>query len=111
MCIRDRNKGCLTGVKHRIYTGDQRPIKKKPYRLPEALKPTVQEQIDEMLRKNIISPSDSPYNFPVAVVPKKVGSDGILKHRFCVDYRALNAVMKGDAYPLPNIKETLRLFR
>ena len=66
----------------------------------------IQSHITEMLEKDVIKPSNSPWSSPVAIVPKK-SPDGIPKYRFCVDYRALNSITKGDAYPLANIVETL----
>ncbi|KAI0999988.1 hypothetical protein K3495_g8210 [Podosphaera aphanis] len=47
--------------------------------------------------------SSSPGGIPVLFV-KKPGR-GL---RFCVDYRALNAITEKDRYPLPLIRETLR---
>ena len=35
---RDNKLACTSRVKHRIDTGDARPIKKNPYRLPHNLK-------------------------------------------------------------------------
>jgi hypothetical protein len=47
-------------VKHEINTGDAQPIKKTPYRIPHALKPVVEEHIEDMLKKGIVEPSISP---------------------------------------------------
>ena len=58
--------------------------------------------LDEMLQKDIIQPSASPWASPVVLVQKK---DGTI--RFCIDYRKLNAVTRKDAYPLSRIDETL----
>jgi hypothetical protein len=93
-------------VEHGIDTGDARPIKRNPYRTPHALKSVVDEHIDDMLRKKIIEPSKSPWSSSIVLVHKK-SKDGSVKYRFCVDYRALNAVTKPDAYPIPNIVDTL----
>ena len=49
-----------------------------------------------MLKKNVISPSKSPWVSSIVLVKKKDGTS-----RFCVDYRQVNAVTRKDAYPLP----------
>ena len=93
--------GCTSQVEHSIDTGEARPIKKNPYRTPHALKSVVDDYIDDMLKRDIIEPSIS-----IVLVQKK-SKDRIVKYRFCVDYRNLNAVTKPDAYPIPNIVDTL----
>jgi hypothetical protein len=98
--------GCTSQVKHAIETGDARPVKINPYRIPHSMKPVVEEHIDDMLKKGIIEPSMSPWSSSIVLVPKKT-KDGTTKYRFCVDYRALNAVTKPDTYPIPNIEDTL----
>eukprot|EP00731_Ephydatia_muelleri_P031170 Em0022g684a len=55
-----------------------------------------------MLRDDVIQPSSSPWASPIVLATKKDGSP-----RFCVDYRKLNEVTQKDAYPLPQIDETL----
>ena len=57
----------------------------------------------ELLDKGFIRVSQSPAGAPVLFARKPGG--GL---RFCVDYRALNAVTVKDRYPLPLIRETLR---
>lgn len=60
-----------------------------------------------MLKNDIIKPSKSPWNFPIIVVPKKLDNTAIPKFRICIDYRKLNEVIVGVAYPLPNINTIL----
>jgi len=59
-----------------------------------------------MLKRQIIEPSTSPWSSSIVLVQKK-SKDGSIKYRFFIDYRALNAVTKPDAYPIPNIVDTL----
>jgi len=98
--------GCTSQVEHSIETGDAKPIKRSPYRIPHTLKSVVDEHIDDMLQREIIEPSMSPWSSSIVLVQKK-SRDNSVKYRFCIDYRALNAVTKPDAYPIPNIVDTL----
>ena len=97
---------CTSQVEHGIETGDAGPIKRNPYWIPHALKPVVDEHIDDMLKRKIIEPSISPWSSSIVLVQKK-SRDRSIRYRFCIDYRALNAVTKPDVYPSPNIVDTL----
>jgi hypothetical protein len=73
------------------------------------MKPVVEEHIDDVLKRGIIEPSMSPWSSSIVLVPKNT-KDGSTKYGCCVDYRALNAVTKPDAYPIPNIVDTFDSF-
>jgi len=63
----------------------------------------LRDYLQDNLTKGFIRASQSPASSPVLFVKK---SDGGL--RFCVDYRALNALTVKNRYPLPLISETLQ---
>jgi len=63
--------------------------------------------MEELESPNIIQPSESPWNAPLIVVPKKPDAQGNPKYRVCVDFRLLNELTIGDAYPIPRIDEIL----
>jgi len=64
----------------------------------------MQTQVQDMLDKGVIRPSNSPWSASAILVPKK-SADGTAKYRFCVDFRALNSVTKFDTYPIPVFEE------
>jgi len=72
-------------VEYSIETGDARSIKRTPYRTSYALKPVVEEHIDDMLKRNIIEPNMSPWSSSILLVQKK-SKNGSIKYTFCIDY-------------------------
>lgn len=91
-----------TGVEHHIATGSTPPIFQRRYRNSFAENQIIKAEVDKMLEDGVIEPGHGAWGFPVVLVKKRNG-----EVRFCVDYRALNAVTKKDVYPLPRIDETI----
>ena len=83
-------------VEHKINTGNARPIKQPPRRLPMHKRAEADKHVEQMLKDGIIEPSSSAWVSPIVLVRKKDGST-----RFCVDYRKLNDATIKDSYPLP----------
>ena len=50
----------------------------------------IRKEVTDLLENKDIFPSDSPYNSPVWVVPKKADPQGNKRWRMVIDYRALN---------------------
>ncbi|XP_037295216.1 uncharacterized protein LOC119189485 [Manduca sexta] len=93
-------------AEHHIDTGSHAPIAVPPYRLTPAKRTAMEAEINKMLSDGIIEECESAWAAPALLVPKKDGT-----YRFCVDYRRLNAVTKGDTYPLPVIEDLLHATR
>ncbi|GBG88300.1 hypothetical protein CBR_g46867 [Chara braunii] len=62
----------------------------------------LRRQIDDMIDRGWIRPSESEFGAPVLFVPKKGG-----KLRMCIDCRGLNRITRKNAYPLPRIDDLL----
>jgi len=85
-------------IKHRIDTGNNHPHYKRLRRQPTSQLPVIDEQVEDMLRHDIIEPAASPWCSNVVMVCKK---DGTM--RFCIDYRKVNDLIIKDKFPLPKI--------
>ena len=94
--------GYCDALPFQIDTGGASPIAQRPYRVPVAKQDEVNKQLGKMEEEGVIRTSKSPWASPLVVVKKKDGS-----LRLCVDYRKLNHVTRGDAFPLPSIDELL----
>ena len=62
----------------------------------------LKKQIEELMKKQFIRPSTSPWGAPVLLVKKKDGSS-----RLCVDYKQLKKMTINNKYPLPRIDELM----
>lgn len=89
-------------LQHSIDTGNSKPIYQKQYPYSPAIKKQIEEELDEMLRKDVVEPSYSPWCSPIVMVPKSSGSK-----RLCLDSRQLNKVTKRDTYPLPRVSAVI----
>ncbi|XP_052724130.1 uncharacterized protein LOC128193964 [Vigna angularis] len=78
------------------------PVSIAPYRMAPAELAELKKQIEELLEKQFIRPSASPWGAPVLLVKKKDGSS-----RLCIDYRQLNKLTIKNKYPLPRIDDLM----
>ena len=96
------NRAALgTMVEHEI---ELEPGKAPPVRGLYRMSPTELKELktllNELLDKDFICPSASPFAAPVLFVSKKDGS-----RRLCTDFRALNQITVKNRYPLPRIED------
>ena len=95
-------RGATSLVSMGIETGHAQPIAQPRRRAPFAARKEIARQLKEMQEAGVIQPSFSPWASPVVLVAKQDGS-----LRFCIDFRALNAVTVADRFPLPRIDDLL----
>ena len=96
------NIGRTSLIQHKINTGEAKPIKQRPRPVPIHHREALDKAMRELIEKDLIEPSSSPWCAPIVLVKKKDGS-----LRTCVDYRLLNAVSKKDSYPAPSAQSSL----
>ncbi|GFT84596.1 retrovirus-related Pol polyprotein from transposon opus [Trichonephila clavipes] len=94
-------------LKHQtLFTSDVKIAKVGTHRIrlkPNiSLKIKVDEQIEELLRLDLIEESDAKIAYPIVCVNQK---DGTL--RLCVDFRALNSESVSDDFPMEDAVELI----
>ena len=79
-----------------------RILRKAPYPLSNKARQDIRETCEELLRRGLIRPSNSPVAAPALMVYK---GD---KKRMVQDYRAINEYIKAPANPLPHLFSSLQ---
>ena len=59
----DDDIGRTNLVEHEIQTGSAKPIKLNPYRIPLAKRAAAEKEIQDLAKKGIIEPSNSPWRW------------------------------------------------
>ena len=94
--------GKFNTIQHGIDTGTNRPVKQRIRRTPLGFAGEEEAQLKKMLSAGVIRPSVSEWASAPVLIRKRCGSV-----RWCVDYRALNALTIKDVFPLPLVDECL----
>lgn len=92
--------GSIQKLQMHTRLNDTTPVQKNYVAVPQPLYPEVKAYIEDLLNRNFIRKSMSPYSSSVVCVRKKDNS-------LCVDYRELNCKPQVDCHPIPRIQETL----
>jgi len=106
--------GCIKSIEVSVQLTTCNPIYVRQYPLPACDMEEVEKQVSSFLKHRIISPTASPYNSPLLVVPKKdVLADGTLvqQKRMCIDVRRINLVTPELKFPSIRIDEALSMLR
>ena len=78
------------------------PIRQHPYRMSGERLKALEAEVSYLLENGMIQPGSGAWCSPCLMVKKADGG-----WRMCTDYRRVNAVTKGDSYPLPRIEDCI----
>ena len=78
------------------------PTCRAPYCQNQIEQKEIKNQVEELLNRDLIRPSSSPFGAPVLLVKKKNGT-----YRMCIDYRALNKITIRNRFPIPRVDDLL----
>ena len=82
------------------------PIRQAPYRVGYHQSKEIEKHVQELLDKNLIEKTVSPWSAPVLLISKKDGTS-----RFVQDYRKLNQATYIPSQPLPRTDDCLEALR
>ena len=100
--IDEMDLGRTDMIEHAIDTGSARPTRQTLRRVPLSHQKLIDDQVELMLKQDLIKPANSEWASNVVLVRKKDDS-----WRFCIDYRSVNTKTIKDAHPLPRISDCI----
>jgi transposase InsO family protein len=101
---RDKNDlGLANHYKHSIALKTNEPLYIKQFKIPDTHRKMLEQQVKEWLKLGIIQRSNSKYNSPVFIVPKKEPG----QFRFVQDFRKLNQNSLDDKYCMKDVNECI----
>lgn len=98
----DSDIGVVPDLQMDILLTDQTPVQSCYNSIPKALYQEVKDYLQDMIGKEWIKRSRSPYSSPIVCVRKKDGS-----LRLCIDYRKLNLKTIPNRQPIPRVNDAL----
>lgn len=104
---RESRRGETVLVEHDIIVDTPYPIRQAPRRHSPEAQRIIDEQVQAMLKDNVIVPSSSCHVSEITLVRKK----NTTEKRFCIDFRKVNEHTVPDQYPIPMIRDLVRQVR
>ena len=96
--------GIVQSHEVKIKLSENKYISKKPYRCSIIDQKEIELQLANLLKKQLIENSSSPFVAPVTLAYKK--DDG-RKTRLCIDFRELNKMVLPEPQPFPRIDDVI----
>ena len=93
------------------------PVVQRNYRTPLKYRDFLKRELKNLCDAGIIEISESVYNSPALVVPKKLDQPGSTDPtasqgaRLVIDYRQLNKVIEDANYPMPRVQDLITQYK
>ena len=104
--------GKSTGRRVVLNLKTDEPVNERNYRTAMKLRPILLQLVNDLLAAEVIEKcTQSEYNSPCLLVPKKADPGGEPGYRLVIDYRGLNKILENVVYPMPRIQDLLSEFQ
>ena len=78
------------------------PVRQPMVQYSHVERKEIEEQVESLLKRGLITESSSLFGARVLFVPKPNGT-----LRMCIEYRGLNMLTRKNSYPMPRVDDLL----